>query len=88
MGGQCEGKDDDGDGIDDSSWCWSTPGTCSDGYPAAGLGVPGLETWNYEATEEACEEMNSRGEDCDPADIYTLLIPVSSAETALRTRFF
>jgi hypothetical protein len=41
MGGQCEGKDDDGDGVDDEAWCWATPGTCSDGYAAAALGVPG-----------------------------------------------
>ena len=66
MGASCEGKDDDGDGIDDEAWCWVEPDTCSDGYPAAALGIPGLERFPYEASTQACEEMNSQSGKCTP----------------------
>ena len=72
MGASCEGKDSDGDGIDDEAWCWVEPNTCSDGYPAAALGIPGLERFPYEASTQACEEMNSHSGKCTPSHLHIL----------------
>ena len=71
MGASCIEKNGDED--EDEAWCWVEPGTCSDGYSAAALGIPGLEQFPYEASTQACEEMNSNSGKYTPLDLQTPL---------------
>ena len=71
-GAQCTENEDEG-----FFWCWAAPGTCSDATPAWQLGQD--PSFNYEGTTQACDQMNEEGADCDPMDIYELLIPCMSA---------